>query len=153
MDISGYSEKGLKRKLAVQTLFGKIYYLSEVRALSNEDLILLLKFFCIRMISDVLFPLVVIDYLLCRSLHSWITVLSNSFFSLLFWLWRVASPQVYSFKKEGYLLLISHIGIPSFWIRHCIFSLTILAIKSISPSVGLFSSLKCVSFQACFFNL
>ncbi|WMV13516.1 hypothetical protein MTR67_006901 [Solanum verrucosum] len=29
MDISGYSEKGLKRKLAVQTLFGKIYYLSE----------------------------------------------------------------------------------------------------------------------------
>lgn len=70
MDISGYSEKGLKRKLAVQTLFGKIYYLSEVRALSNEDLILLLKFFCIRMISDVLFPLVVIDYLLCRSLHS-----------------------------------------------------------------------------------
>lgn len=30
MDISGYSEKGFKRKLAVQALFGKIYYLSEV---------------------------------------------------------------------------------------------------------------------------
>ncbi|CAH9056946.1 unnamed protein product [Cuscuta epithymum] len=30
MDMSGYSEKGFKRKLAVQTLFGKIYYLSEL---------------------------------------------------------------------------------------------------------------------------
>ncbi|CAL5321968.1 unnamed protein product [Camellia sinensis] len=29
MDISGYSEKGFKRKLAVQALFGKVYYLSE----------------------------------------------------------------------------------------------------------------------------
>nr|GLL35763.1 uncharacterized protein LOC109159507 [Ipomoea trifida] len=29
MDMSGYSEKGFKRKLAVQALFGKIYYLSE----------------------------------------------------------------------------------------------------------------------------
>lgn len=31
MDMSGYSEKGIKRKIAVQTLFGKVYYLSEVR--------------------------------------------------------------------------------------------------------------------------
>nr|XP_009786535.1 PREDICTED: uncharacterized protein LOC104234638 isoform X2 [Nicotiana sylvestris]XP_016483721.1 PREDICTED: uncharacterized protein LOC107804349 isoform X2 [Nicotiana tabacum] len=31
MDVSGYSEKGLKRKFAVQALFGKIYYLSELR--------------------------------------------------------------------------------------------------------------------------
>ncbi|KAJ0435335.1 hypothetical protein HanRHA438_Chr02g0067531 [Helianthus annuus] len=31
MDTSGYSEKGLRRKLAVQALFGKIYYLSEFR--------------------------------------------------------------------------------------------------------------------------
>ncbi|CAM8914878.1 unnamed protein product [Rhodiola kirilowii] len=30
MDMSGYSEKGFKRKLAVQTLFGKLYYLSEL---------------------------------------------------------------------------------------------------------------------------
>lgn len=30
MDISGFTEKGFKRKLAVQTLFGKILYLSEV---------------------------------------------------------------------------------------------------------------------------
>lgn len=30
MDMSGYSEKGFKRKLAVQALFGKIYYLAEV---------------------------------------------------------------------------------------------------------------------------
>lgn len=33
MDMSGYSEKGLKRKLAVQSLFGKIFYLSEVSSL------------------------------------------------------------------------------------------------------------------------
>jgi hypothetical protein len=30
MDVSGYSEKGFKRKLAVQALFGKVFYLSEV---------------------------------------------------------------------------------------------------------------------------
>lgn len=30
MDMSGYTEKGFKRKLAVQALFGKVYYLSEV---------------------------------------------------------------------------------------------------------------------------
>ena len=31
MDISGFTEKGFKRKLAVQALFGKILYLAEVR--------------------------------------------------------------------------------------------------------------------------
>lgn len=30
MNKQGFTEKGFKRKLAVQTLFGKIYYLSEV---------------------------------------------------------------------------------------------------------------------------
>ncbi|RRT70288.1 hypothetical protein B296_00036572, partial [Ensete ventricosum] len=30
MDLSGFTEKGFKRKLAVQALFGKIFYLSEV---------------------------------------------------------------------------------------------------------------------------
>lgn len=30
MDASGYSEKGFKRKLAVQALFSKVLYLSEV---------------------------------------------------------------------------------------------------------------------------
>ncbi|KAG6518797.1 hypothetical protein ZIOFF_022278 [Zingiber officinale] len=31
MDLSGFTEKGFKRKLAVQVLFGKIFYLSEVK--------------------------------------------------------------------------------------------------------------------------
>lgn len=30
MNMAGYSEKGFKRKLAVQALFGKVFYLSEV---------------------------------------------------------------------------------------------------------------------------
>lgn len=30
MDKSGYTEKGFKRKIAVQALFGKVFYLSEV---------------------------------------------------------------------------------------------------------------------------
>ena len=30
MNMQGFTEKGFKRKLAVQALFGKIYYLSEV---------------------------------------------------------------------------------------------------------------------------
>lgn len=33
MNKSGYTEKGFKRKLAVQALFGKIFYLSEVSGL------------------------------------------------------------------------------------------------------------------------
>ncbi|KAL8138066.1 hypothetical protein V2J09_004067 [Rumex salicifolius] len=40
MDASGYSEKGFKRKLAVQALFGKIFYLSESQleeGLFSED--------------------------------------------------------------------------------------------------------------------
>lgn len=34
MDMSGYSEKGFKSKLAVQVLFGKVFYLSEVSGLT-----------------------------------------------------------------------------------------------------------------------
>lgn len=30
MDMAGYTERGFKRKLAVQALFGKVFYLSEV---------------------------------------------------------------------------------------------------------------------------
>ena len=30
MDKSGYTEKGFKRKIAVQALFGKVFYLSDV---------------------------------------------------------------------------------------------------------------------------
>lgn len=30
MKMEGFTEKGFKRKLAVQALFGKIYYLAEV---------------------------------------------------------------------------------------------------------------------------
>nr|DAD40326.1 TPA_asm: hypothetical protein HUJ06_014649 [Nelumbo nucifera] len=40
MDMSRYSEKGLKRKLPVQALFGKIFYLSE---LSKKYLVLQMK--------------------------------------------------------------------------------------------------------------
>lgn len=43
MDISGYSEKGLKRKLAVQSLFGKIYYLSELPEFCSRDSSLIVK--------------------------------------------------------------------------------------------------------------
>lgn len=43
MDISSYSPKGLKRKLAVQTLFGKIYYLSELPELCSRDSSLTVK--------------------------------------------------------------------------------------------------------------
>ncbi|KAM3343108.1 hypothetical protein P3S68_028074 [Capsicum galapagoense] len=43
MHISGYSEKGLKRKLAVQALFGKIYYLSELPEFCSRDSSLTVK--------------------------------------------------------------------------------------------------------------
>ncbi|CAA0827463.1 Unknown protein [Striga hermonthica] len=43
MDMSGYSEKGFKRKLAVQTLFGKVYYLSELPELCSKDSSLTVK--------------------------------------------------------------------------------------------------------------
>ncbi|KAG5553267.1 hypothetical protein RHGRI_011207 [Rhododendron griersonianum] len=42
MDMSGYSEKGIKRKIAVQTLFGKVYYLSEVSDFNKVATFLLL---------------------------------------------------------------------------------------------------------------
>ncbi|CAN6482604.1 unnamed protein product [Victoria cruziana] len=37
MDISGFTEKGFKRKLAVQALFGKILYLSELQEFCSRD--------------------------------------------------------------------------------------------------------------------
>lgn len=43
MDMSGYSEKGFKRKLAVQALFGKIYYLSELPEFCSRDSSLIVK--------------------------------------------------------------------------------------------------------------
>ncbi|XP_057478728.1 uncharacterized protein LOC130766062 [Actinidia eriantha] len=43
MDMSGYSEKGFKRKLAVQSLFGKIYYLSELPEFCSRDSSLVVK--------------------------------------------------------------------------------------------------------------
>lgn len=36
MNKSGYTEKGFKRKLAVQALFGKVFYLSEVSRLKQS---------------------------------------------------------------------------------------------------------------------
>ncbi|KAF6153398.1 hypothetical protein GIB67_003588 [Kingdonia uniflora] len=43
MNISGYSEKGFKRKLAVQALFGKIFYLSELPEFCSNDSSLIIK--------------------------------------------------------------------------------------------------------------
>ncbi|XP_058209628.1 uncharacterized protein LOC131322344 [Rhododendron vialii] len=43
MDMSGYSEKGIKRKIAVQTLFGKVYYLSELPDFCSRDNSLIVK--------------------------------------------------------------------------------------------------------------
>ncbi|KAK3004191.1 hypothetical protein RJ639_019642 [Escallonia herrerae] len=43
MDMSGYSERGFKRKLAVQALFGKVYYLSELPEFCSRDSSLIVK--------------------------------------------------------------------------------------------------------------
>lgn len=43
MNVSGYSEKGLRRKLAVQALFGKIFYLSELPEFCGRDNSLIVK--------------------------------------------------------------------------------------------------------------
>ncbi|CAI0416442.1 unnamed protein product [Linum tenue] len=43
MDVSGYTEKGFKRKLAVQALFGKVFYLSELPELCSRDSSLVVK--------------------------------------------------------------------------------------------------------------
>ncbi|RWR84672.1 hypothetical protein CKAN_01349600 [Cinnamomum micranthum f. kanehirae] len=43
MDISGFTEKGFKRKLAVQALFGKIFYLSELPEFCSRDSSLIVK--------------------------------------------------------------------------------------------------------------
>lgn len=43
MDASGYSEKGFKRKLAIQALFGKVFYLSELPEFCSRDSSLVVK--------------------------------------------------------------------------------------------------------------
>lgn len=43
MDISGFTEKGFKRKLAVKTLFGKIFYLAEIPDFCSRDSSLIIK--------------------------------------------------------------------------------------------------------------
>ncbi|XP_020599896.1 uncharacterized protein LOC110039239 [Phalaenopsis equestris] len=43
MDISGFTEKGFKRKLAVQALFGKVFYLSEIPEFCSRDNSLVIK--------------------------------------------------------------------------------------------------------------
>ncbi|KAK6931787.1 hypothetical protein RJ641_003580 [Dillenia turbinata] len=43
MDMEGYSSKGFKRKLAVQSLFGKIFYLSELSEFCSRDSSLIVK--------------------------------------------------------------------------------------------------------------
>ncbi|KAJ4800412.1 UDP-N-acetylmuramoylalanine--D-glutamate ligase [Rhynchospora pubera] len=43
MDISGFTEKGFKRKLAVQALFGKILYLAELPEFCSRDSSLIIK--------------------------------------------------------------------------------------------------------------
>lgn len=43
MDISGFTEKGFKRKLAVQSLFGKIFYLSELPEFCSRENSLIIK--------------------------------------------------------------------------------------------------------------
>ncbi|KAK7347100.1 hypothetical protein VNO80_21627 [Phaseolus coccineus] len=43
MDKSGYTEKGFKRKIAVQALFGKIFYLSELPEFCSRDSSLVVK--------------------------------------------------------------------------------------------------------------
>ncbi|CAA6655709.1 unnamed protein product [Spirodela intermedia] len=43
MDISGFTEKGFKRKLAVQALFAKILYLSELPEICSRDGSLMIK--------------------------------------------------------------------------------------------------------------
>ncbi|KAL2518623.1 hypothetical protein Adt_14870 [Abeliophyllum distichum] len=43
MNVAGYSEKGFKRKLAVQALFGKVYYLSELPEFCSRDSSLTVK--------------------------------------------------------------------------------------------------------------
>ncbi|XP_021886943.1 uncharacterized protein LOC110806409 [Carica papaya] len=43
MDMSGFTEKGFKRKLAVQALFGKVFYLSELPEFCSRDNSLIVK--------------------------------------------------------------------------------------------------------------
>ncbi|KAM7277189.1 hypothetical protein ACFE04_019055 [Oxalis oulophora] len=43
MDMSGFTQKGLKRKIAVQALFGKVFYLSELPEFCSRDSSLIVK--------------------------------------------------------------------------------------------------------------
>lgn len=43
MDMSGFTEQGFKRKLAVQALFGKVFYLSELPEFCSRDNSLIVK--------------------------------------------------------------------------------------------------------------
>lgn len=43
MDMAGYTERGFKRKLAVQALFGKVFYLSELPEFCSRDSSLIVK--------------------------------------------------------------------------------------------------------------
>ncbi|KAL6187266.1 hypothetical protein ACLB2K_043380 [Fragaria x ananassa] len=43
MDMAGYTERGFKRKLAVQSLFGKVFYLSELPEFCSRDSSLIVK--------------------------------------------------------------------------------------------------------------
>ncbi|CAN0908998.1 hypothetical protein LINGRAHAP2_LOCUS25581 [Linum grandiflorum] len=43
MEMSGYTEQGFKRKLAVQALFGKVFYLSELPEFCSRDSSLVVK--------------------------------------------------------------------------------------------------------------
>ncbi|XP_050374950.1 uncharacterized protein LOC126792586 [Argentina anserina] len=43
MDMTGYTERGFKRKLAVQALFGKVFYLSELPDFCSRDSSLIVK--------------------------------------------------------------------------------------------------------------
>ena len=50
MDMVGYTEKGFKRKLAVQALFGKVYYLSEVSGRAINLIIFCLLIFLFQIL-------------------------------------------------------------------------------------------------------
>ncbi|KAM7269974.1 hypothetical protein ACFE04_029188 [Oxalis oulophora] len=43
MNMSGFTQKGLKRKVAVQALFGKVFYLAQLREFCSKDSSLIVK--------------------------------------------------------------------------------------------------------------
>ena len=58
MDVSGYSEKGFKRKLAVQALFGKVFYLSEVSCWGFVGSTFAWLLYCLLLLMHNFYPLV-----------------------------------------------------------------------------------------------